>query len=152
MAFANPEATGLRLIETTASGVGAAAAAAVGLAIGVAVAVGAVASAVAVAVAGGAIDTKPLPDAAGVAGLVPHAATTAMTSANALAAKGAETRLPRPSALGIRRISLPSSDSDQEIVRPAFGACVRQARATQGAVSRSHQSQIGTTAVGPGII
>ena len=104
MALANPEATGLRLIETTASGVGTAVAAGVALAIGVALAAGAVASAVAVSVAGGAIDTKPLPDAAGVAGLGPHAATTAMTSAHALAAKGAEARLPRPSEFGIRRI------------------------------------------------
>jgi hypothetical protein len=104
MALANPEATGLRLIETTASGVGKAVAAGVALAIGVALAVGAVASAVAVLVAGGAIDAKPLPVAAGVAGLGPQAATTAMTSAHTLAAKGAEARLPRPSDFGIWRI------------------------------------------------
>ncbi len=152
MAFANPEATGLRLIETRASGVGTAAAAGVALAIGVTVAAGEVASVVAVAVAGGAIDTNPLPDGAGVAGLVPHAATTTIRSANAIAAKAAEMGLPRPSVLGIRRISLPSSDSDQGIVGPLVPAWVRQARPTQGAVSRSPGGQIGTTALGAGII
>src|SRR5450759_4967189 len=109
MALANPEATGLRPIETTASGVGKAVAAGVALVIGVALAAGAVASAVAVSVAGGTTDTKPPSDA--VAVLVPHAATTAMTRAEAMAAKVAEGRLPRPSEFRIRCIPLPSSDS-----------------------------------------
>jgi carbon monoxide dehydrogenase subunit G len=104
MALANPEATVLRLIETTLSGGDTATPTGVALAIAVAVAASPVASAVAVSVAGGAIDAKPLPVAAGVAGLGPQAATTAMTSAHTLAAKGAEARLPRPSDFGIRRI------------------------------------------------
>src|ERR1035437_667503 len=56
MALANPEATGLRLIETTASGVGKAVAAGVGLAIGGGLAGGAGGSAVAALVAGGGVD------------------------------------------------------------------------------------------------
>jgi hypothetical protein len=111
MALANPEATGLRLIETTASGVGKAVAAGVALAIGVALAVGAVASAVAVSVAGGATDTKPLSDVVGVAVLVPHAATTVMMMAKAIAAQVAEARPPRPPEFAIRRIPLSSSES-----------------------------------------
>src|SRR5664279_1639088 len=152
MALANPDATGLRLIETSRSDVGTAVATGVALAIGVALAAGAVAGAVAVSVAGGATDTKPPSDAVGVAVLVPHAATTAVTRAKAIVAKVTDGRLPRPSEFRIRRIMLPSSDSGQQIVGRRSPVCVRRATPVQGSVRRRLGGQIGTTSISAGII
>src|SRR5450759_150600 len=107
MALVNTEAMGLRLIETGTGGGGTA--------------------------AGGAIDTKPLPDAAGVVGLVPHAAATAGTIANAIAVNAAETKLPRPSEFTIRHIPWPSNDSGNQIVSYRSPLCVCRGRPVQRA-------------------